>query len=95
MLGVRPRSGWTPFYFCQPDPIGSKGDERAMKNQNRKLQLRRPLQVTAEAKNLMQERHCDHVVEEISVAAEAVIRASRQQVSNESGTRGGVSFFVP
>jgi hypothetical protein len=66
-----------------------------MNTQIRKPQLMESLEVTAKVENLMQERHCDHVVESIAVAAEVVIRAGMQKVPDESGKGNGLSLFIP
>jgi hypothetical protein len=43
-----------------------------------------------ETENLMQERHCDEVVESVQVTAEAVFTARRLEVREEAGP-----LFVP
>jgi hypothetical protein len=66
-----------------------------MNRRNRKPKEVKPLESSAEAENLMQERYCNHVEEAIGMAAEAVIQAIRQEIPDASGKGNGFSLFVP
>jgi hypothetical protein len=66
-----------------------------MDNQNREPKFGSYSKVNVEAKNLMQEKYCDHEFDEISISAETAINESRQQASGESTRSGGLALFIP